>query len=169
MEQCVDISIKMINPEAKMPTIHKDNNRISVLYAAEDVFIAPNETVAVSTGLGFIFPDDVGLMFFPPSELSSKASLRFANNVFVLENDYYYQGEVKIHLQNNYSLNKDSKKVPEYKLIDGTIVSDSNNLYEKGTVKICKGDCIAQMMPVDAAYNGVKKPTEKPTNKDPAL
>lgn len=138
-------------PEAKMPTIHKANDGILVIYAAEEIFISPNETVAVSTGLGFNFPDDVGLMFFPPNALSSKASLRFINNVFVLKNSYYHQDEVKIYLQNTYSQNEDSPKVPDYRLIDGTIVSDSSNLYEKGTVKICKGDCIAQMMPVDAA------------------
>lgn len=165
MEQHVDISVKRFNPEAKMPTVHKDNDRISVLYSAEDVFVSPNETVSVSTGLSFIFPDDVGLMFFPPSGLSTKASLRFANNIFVLENSYYHQDEVKIYLQNTYSQNKDSEKVPEYRLIDGTIVLDSNNLYEKGTVKICKGDCIAQMMPVDVAYKDGEKPTIKPTKK----
>ena len=86
MEQYVDIRIKKFKPEAKMPTTHKDNGRVSDLYAAEDFFIAPNETVAISTGLVFIFPNNVGLMFFPPSELSSKASLRFANNVFIFRN-----------------------------------------------------------------------------------
>ena len=165
MDQYVDIRIKKFKPEAKMPTTRKDNCRVSDLYAVEEVFISPNETAAVSTGLGFIFPDDVGLMFFSPNELSSKASLRFKNNVFVLENSYYHQDEVKINLQNTYSQNKDSQKVSEYRLIDATIVLDSNNLYEKGTVKICKGDCIAQMMPVDAAFKDGEKPIAKPTKK----
>ncbi len=164
-KQIIDIRIIKKNPEAKIPTVHKDNNKVSDLYSIEDVFIAPNETVGVSTGLGFIFPDDVGLMFFSPNELSSKASLRFKNNVFVLENSYYYQDEVKIYLHNTYSQNKDYHKVPEYRLIDGTFVSDSHNLYEKGTVKICKGDCIAQMMPVDVAYKDGEKPTAKLTKK----
>ncbi len=159
MEQCVDISIKIFNPEAKMPTVHKDNDGISVIYAAEDVFISPNETVAVSTGLGFVFPDDVGLMFFSPSELSAKASLRFINNVFVLKNRYYHQDEVKIYLQNTYSQSKDSQKTPKYRLIDGTIVSDPGNVYVEGTVKICKGDCIAHMMPVAPFYPDNEKRT----------
>ncbi len=164
-KQIIDIRIIKKMPEAKMPTVHKDNNEVSDLYSIEDVFISPNETSAVNTGLGFIFPDDVGLMFFPPNALSSKASLRFINNVFVLKNSYYHQDEVKIYLQNTYSQNEDSQKVPEYRLIDGTIITDSNNLYEKGTVKICKGDCIAQMMPVDVAYKDGEKPTAKLTKK----
>ena len=164
-KQIIDIRIKKLTPEAKMPSVHNDNIEVSDLYSTEDVFIAPNETVAVSTGLGFIFPDDVGLMFFSPNELSSKASLRFKNSVFVLENSYYHQGEVKIYLQNTFSQNKGSQKVPEYRLIDGTLVSDSYDLYEKGTVKICKGDCIAQMMSVDAAYKDGEKPATKHTKK----
>ena len=164
-KQIIDIRIKKLLPEAKMPTVHKDNIEISDLYSAEDVFIAPSETVAASTGLGFIFPNDVGLMFFSPSELITKASLRFMNYVFVLENSYYHQDEVKIYLQNTYPHNKDFKKVHEYKLIDGTIISDTNNLFVEGTVKISRGDLIAWMKPVDAAYKDGEKPVEKPVKK----
>ncbi len=146
-----DINLKKFNHDALAPRVREDG-KTSDIFAAEDVFIAPSETVAVSTGLGFIFPNDVGLMFFSPSELITKASLRFMNYVFVLENSYYHQDEVKIYLQNTYPHNKDFKKVPEYKLIDGTIISDTNNLFVEGTVKICKGDLIAWMKPVDAAY-----------------
>lgn len=163
--QFLDIDLKKYTRDAQTPRVREDG-KTSNIFAAEDVFIAPNETVAVSTGLGFIFPDDVGLMFFSPSELSSKAFLRFINNVFVLENNYYHQDEVKIYLQNTYSINKDSPKTTKYRLIDGTIISDSNNLYEKGTVKICKGDCIAWMMPVDAAYSNKDEIPKEPIKKN---
>lgn len=152
-EQYINIKIKKLKDEAKNPTIHKDNRKVSDLYAAEDVYIAPNETVAVSTGLAFIFPDEIGMMIMPPNELHSKTSLRYAGGARVIENSYYFKEEVKIYFHNTYSLEENNQKVSEYKLINGTVVSDCNNLYDKGTVKICKGDCIAQIMPVTAAYN----------------
>lgn len=153
MEQCLVIKFKIVNLEAKEPTIHKGNNKLSDIFAAEDVFIAPSETVAVSTGLAFIFPDDIGIMLMPTNDLYSKSSLSFVGRVKVLENSYYPGDEVKINFNNKYSLKEGSKKVHEYKLLDGTVVSDPNNLYVEGTVKIRKGDCIASMMPVDPAYS----------------
>ena len=65
-----DINLKKFNPDALAPRVREDG-KTSDIFAAEDVFIAPSETVAVSTGLGFIFPDDVGLMFFSPSEYTT--------------------------------------------------------------------------------------------------
>ena len=149
----MDIKIKKINSNAKSPTIHKGNNKIIDIYADEEVYIAPGETVTVKTGLAFIFPDDMGIMFMPQDNLHKKTSLRFPGVCMVLENRYYFKDEVKIYLQNTYCLKGETKKVSEYKLIDGTKVIDPHKLlYIEGTVKICKGDCIAQMMPVDAAY-----------------
>ena len=148
----MEIGLKRIKHDAKTPVTHKDDRRVSDIYAAEDVFIAPGETVAVSTGLGFIFPDEIGLMFFPISGLSSTTSLRYPKGPFVLQNNYYAQQEVMIYLQNTCPKIDNCQKVSEFKLIDGTVISDQNSLYQKGTVKICKGDCIAVMMPVDAFY-----------------
>lgn len=160
----MDIHYRQINPEAKLPVFNEMKSLLEV-FAAEDIFISPNEIKAVSTGLSFIFPDDIGIMFIPPSAMTSKTSLRYVKNVFVLENSYYHQEEFIIHFKNIY-LTKDSiKSVTEYKLIDGSIVTDDNNYYDEGTVKIRKGDLIAWVQPVDAAYNGVACPEEEPAKK----
>ena len=161
----MEIGFKRIKHDAKTPTIHKDDGRILDIYAAEEVLIAPGETVAASTGLCFIFPDEIGLMFMPISGLSSKAFLRYPRGPFVLQNNHYSQEEVKILLENTYASKETLQKVHEYKLIDGTIVSDQNNLYDEGTVKICKGDCIARMMPVEAFYPDTEAPSKKPAKK----
>ncbi len=163
-EQFLDIGLKRVKPDAQPPRLW-ENGRTLDLFSAEDVFILPNETIAVSTGYAFIFPDEIGIMIMPANELRKNTYLRYINNVEVLENDYYFKDEVKINLQNTYSLKEDSQKVSQYQLINGNTVTDSNSLYIEGTVKICKGDCIAWMMPVPAAYNGVEKPTEKPAKK----
>ena len=66
-----------------------------------------------------------------------------------------------IYLQNTCPKIDNCQKVSEFKLIDGTVISDQNSLYQKGTVKICKGDCIAGMMPVDAFYSNTDDPPKK--------
>ena len=151
MDNVYEIAFKKLNPSAKVPTNH-DKGKIVDIYAAEDKFIVPGETVAVGTGLAFTFPDVLGLMFMPVSGLSTNTSLRYANGPFVLQNNYYEKEEVKIRFQNTYGDGEKVEKVPEYKLIDGSVISNPGKLYTKGTVKICKGDCISRMMPVDAFY-----------------
>lgn len=160
----MDIHFKNTKPDIKLPVLNEKNTLIEV-FAAEDVLISPNEIKAVSTGLSFIFPDDMGLMFIPPSAITSKTSLRYAKNVFVLENSYYHQEELIIHFKNTYSTKDSIAKVAEYKLIDGAIVTDVNNYHSEGTVKIRKGDLIAWVQPVDAAYNGVACPEDEPVKK----
>lgn len=160
MDNVYEIAFKKLNPSAKVPTNH-DKGKIVDIYAAEDKFIVPGETVAVGTGLAFTFPDVLGLMFVPVSGLSTNTSLRYARGPFVLQNNYYKQEEVKICFQNTYNVEENSDKVPEYTLIDGSIISDPDKLYPRGTVKICIGDCISMMMPVDAFY---QDDTETPNN-----
>ena len=151
MDTEYNIAYKKIRPDATAPACHKDG-RVLDIYAAEDVLILPGETVTVGTGLAFVFPDVLGLMFMPVDGLSSKSSLRYAERAVVLQNNYYKQEEVKIGFYNTYSDEDKIEMVPEYRLIDGSIVVDPQRLYAKGTVKICKGDCISRMMPVDAYY-----------------
>ncbi len=160
----MDIQFKKIKPEINSPFFNEKKSLLEV-FAAEDVLISPNEIKAVSTGLSFVFPDVIGLMFIPPSEMTSKTSLRYAKNVFVLENSYYHQEEIIIRFKNTYSTKDSIKRVSEYKLIDGTIVTDDNNYFDEGTVKIRKGDLIAWVQPVDAAYNGVACPEDDPVKK----
>lgn len=162
-EKPVDISYKKLKPEAKTPKVRNNGNMFDI-YAAEEFFIEPNEIAAVSTGLTFTFPDDMGLMFIPPSDLRSKASLWFPEGCKVIENSYYSKEEVKIYLQNTYTLKEGSKKVHEYKLIDGNVIAESQKLYTEGTVKICKGDCIACMLPVAAAYSNGDEITKRNVN-----
>ena len=150
----MDIVCKTNNSAALSPE-YDENYNLTKIFAAEDAFISPDEVKAVSTGIVFKFPEDVGLMFFPPSELTSKTGLRYdyPNHAFVIQNNYYHQEELKIRFKNSYSIKGDAKRVSEYKLIDGTIVTNPNNLYNEGTVKICKGDCIAIMKQVPAFYD----------------
>ena len=91
-------------------------------------------------------------MICPPGGLNKNTSLRYAKGAVVLQNNYYSQDAVKILLQNTYFEKGSSEKVHEYTLIDGTIVSDPGTFYDRGTIKICRGNCIARMMPVDAFY-----------------
>ena len=151
----MDIAFKKLIPEAITPATDKDG-LILDLYAAEDAFISPNEIAAVSTGICFIFPDEIGLMICPPGGLNKNTSLRYAKGAVVLQNNYYSQDTVKILLQNTYFEKGSSEKVHEYTLIDGTIVSDPGTFYDRGTIKICRGDHIARMMPVDAFYLNVE-------------
>ena len=118
------------------------------LYAAEEAVIRPSEMVSISTGIMFEPPKGYGIMLYPRSGISAKTSLRFANSVGVIDNDF--RGEVKVLLENAMPKPMVNNLVPSYKLVDGTVVDmDYNYGYlPEGTIVVKKGDRIAQAMPI---------------------
>ena len=145
-DDVLEVKFKTTTVGIKLPKYGTEGSSCFDLYAAEDVFIQPAETVVVGTGIIFEPPEGYGMMVYPRSGISSKVPLRFANGVGVIDNDY--RGEVKILLENVRPEKFKVFKVPAYQLVDGTVVEDFKVYYPEGTIKICKGDRIAQCMPV---------------------
>lgn len=87
------------------------------LATCEDVTIKPGEIVLIKTGLKVEIPDDEVLLVFPRSSLGIKKGLTMANNVGVIDADYYNnpnnEGHIMIPLRNfsneEVSLEKDER------------------------------------------------------------
>ena len=152
MEKETNIQYRVIKPGIKLPVFDEEKSWLKV-FSPGDIFISPDVVAVIDTGIAFSFSNEIGLMFMPTSEMCHQSTLRYNKGPMILENSYYSGEEVIICLKNIYPVTDDVRKVSEYKLIDGTVVSDPDNLYDEGTVKVCKGDCLAHITVVDAFYN----------------
>lgn len=150
----MDIKIKKVKPEAIIPTYATEGSVGFDLYATEDVVIKPQETKIISTGLVFECPPGVGIMIYPRSGISAKTTLRVANGVGVIDNDY--RGEVGVIMFNCAAPSK--HQVFQYRITDGSL-QDKYDLgcIEEGTVVIRKGDRIAQGVLQDIAIAEFKE------------
>ena len=97
----LDIKIKKLNENAKIPTYGSDFAAGADLYALTDspIEIKPGETYLVHTGLAFEIPEGFGGFIFARSGLASKKGLAPANKVGVVDSDY--RGEVMVALHNH--------------------------------------------------------------------
>ena len=90
----MQIKIKKLNPEAKIPSYAHPGDAGMDVYA-----ISKNETekfVEYGTGLSFELPSDHVLLVFPRSSISN-TDLAMANSVGVLDSGY--RGELKLRFK----------------------------------------------------------------------
>lgn len=97
----MQISVKKLRPEAKMPTFGSAEAAGADLYAciAEALTIAPGETVFVPTGLAMAIPTGYVGLVYARSGLACKRGLAPANKVGVIDSDY--RGEFLVALHNH--------------------------------------------------------------------
>lgn len=99
----MEIRIKKLNNEAKLPTYGSEYAAGADLYAlpTEDVVIAPGETKLIHTGIALELPIGYAGLIYARSGLASKKGLAPANKVGVIDCDY--RGEVMVALHNHGS------------------------------------------------------------------
>ena len=99
----MEIKVKKLFPEAKLPTYGSDFAAGADLYAAEPeaVRIAPGETALVHTGIAMEIPEGYGGFLYARSGLATKKGLAPANKVGVIDADY--RGEIMVALYNQSS------------------------------------------------------------------
>lgn len=152
--QRVNVRIKKLHKDAVIPKYAKVGDAGFDLYATEDVIIEPGEPVIIPTGLAFGLPEGYEIQVRPRSGVSSKSKLRVANSPGTV--DYGYRGEVGVIVDNI------SNMVYEYEEEDdwsyARIITETSSWvdtldgeqeledyqYPVGTIKIRKGDRIAQ-------------------------
>lgn len=102
-----NIKIKKMKENAKIPTRGSKYAAGYDLYACidEDVLIMPHETIEIGTGIAMNLPSGNFGAIFARSGLATKQSLRPANCVGVVDEDY--TGEIIVALHND----SDNKKV----------------------------------------------------------
>ena len=98
----MDIKIKRLNEDAKIPTRGSDQAAGYDLYA-QTVFVTQNikagETAKIGTGVAMEIPDGYFGAVVARSGLATKKGLRLANCLGVIDSDY--RGEIFVPLHND--------------------------------------------------------------------
>ena len=96
-----EIRVKILREGATLPTYGTAYAAGADLYAclAEDITIAPGETVFVPTGLAMEVPEMCAGLIYARSGLACKRGLAPANKVGVVDSDY--RGEIMVALHNH--------------------------------------------------------------------
>lgn len=95
----MEIKVKKLSPEAKLPAKATPGSSGFDLCAAAPAIIAPGQFVLVSTGLVFELPSDIELQIRPRSGLAAKYGVTVLNSPGTVDSDY--RGEVKVILINH--------------------------------------------------------------------
>ena len=97
----VNVKIKKLNAEAKLPVYGSEQAAGADLYALtdHDIRIGPNETAIVHTGLAAEIPEGYVGLIYARSGLATKKGLAPANKVGVIDSDY--RGEIRVALHND--------------------------------------------------------------------
>ena len=98
----MQIKIKKVNPNAKIPTRGSDQAAGYDLYACldtENITIPAHQTVKAPTGISMAIPEGYFGAIFARSGLAAKQGLRPANCVGVIDSDY--RGEFMVMLHND--------------------------------------------------------------------
>lgn len=93
------MKIKLVSPNAVVPTYGSKCAAGMDLYSSDTYSIAPGETVLVHTGISMEIPDRYFGAIYPRSGLATKRGLRLANCVGVVDSDY--RGEIMVALYND--------------------------------------------------------------------
>ena len=94
--QKVNVKIKKLHPDAKVPILGSENAAGFDLYSVEDVILYPGETRAVGTGIAMEIPSGKAYFIWDRSGMGFKGIHRFAGLI-----DSDYRGEFKIILCNH--------------------------------------------------------------------
>lgn len=95
------VSVKLLDPRAKMPTYGSVDAAGADLYAVTDgpVTVAAGQTVLIHTGLALAIPQGFVGLVYARSGLATKQGLAPANKVGVIDADY--RGELMVALHNH--------------------------------------------------------------------
>jgi dUTP pyrophosphatase len=97
--------IKLLSPNAKLPTLGTAAAAGFDLYASKSCIIEPGQCVLVHTGIALEIPNGFWGGIYSRSGLSTKKGLRLANGVGVIDSDY--RGEIMVALYNDSSVDQE--------------------------------------------------------------
>lgn len=94
----LNVKVRKVNPDAKLPTYATDGSGAFDLYAAEGCVIKPGYTVKIPLGLAFEIPKGYALTIAMRSGIAAKTSLRIPNAPALIDSDF--RGEASVLLDN---------------------------------------------------------------------
>lgn len=132
----VEIFVEVCREDAVLPRYANPGDAGMDVYAAEEIIIAPGETVVVPTGLKLAIPEGYEIQVRPRSGLSLKTPIRIPNSPGTI--DCGYRDELGIIVNNNSDKSLCEKDKAPYTL------DEKGN--KSGAYVIRKGDRIAQIV-----------------------
>lgn len=129
----VEIAVEKCRKTARIPQYARAGDAGMDVFAAEDISIAPGETVVVPTGLKLAIPIGYEIQVRPRSGISLKTPLRISNSPGTIDSGY--RDEVGIIITNTSDRNDN---------LGIHTINDKGNL--SGTYIIRTGDRIAQIV-----------------------
>ena len=92
----MQIKVKKLHTDAKLPTFAHDTDAGMDLYTVEDFTIHPGEHKTIKTGVAIVFPEGYAALVWDKSGIAQKRHLKTVGGVF----DTDYRGEYLIGLYN---------------------------------------------------------------------
>lgn len=134
------IGFKRVMPGAVLPTKAHASDSGYDLVAAEDVIIAPGDTVIVPTGIAIKLPPGYEAQVRPRSGVTSRTKLRV--NLGTI--DAGYGGEIGV-IVDNTRIRQHRYNTADVSYVDGS-TGKYDAIYPAGTYVISAGDRIAQLV-----------------------
>ncbi len=135
-DNVVEIFVEICREGAVLPRYANPGDAGMDVFAAQEVIIAPGETVVVPTGLKLAIPEGYEIQVRPRSGLSLKTPIRIPNSPGTIDSGY--RDELGIIVNNNSNICSWDKEQEPYTLDE----KGSKN----GAYIIRKGDRIAQIV-----------------------
>lgn len=136
------IKIRLLHPEARVPTVEHAGSDLGFdLYAIEDTLLPPGKPVKVRTGIAVEGPRGCGFVLGDRSSMAAKGVTYAGGRI-----DAGYRGEILVCLVN---VNQPRYSLRTERGADGAITDVSLEATDV-SVRIRRGDRIAQMSPFDA-------------------
>ena len=112
----IEVGIKKLHPDAKVPCLGTEHAAGFDLYSVENVELGAGERAAVGTGISIQVPEGMVTLFWDRSGMGFKGVHRFAG---VIDSDY--RGELKVILFNS---TKETFKINKGDRICQAIIQD---------------------------------------------
>lgn len=106
MESNITVQVKLLHPDAKVPSYGRPGDAGLDLCAIEDVTLSPNEQKIVKTGLAIVIPPGTVGLVWDRSGMAAKNGVKSMAGVI----DHTYRGELGVVLVNVTKQNYEIKK-----------------------------------------------------------
>jgi dUTP pyrophosphatase len=139
----MQLKVKKLHKDAQLPTKAFAKSALDI-YALNDVIIHPGEVAKVPTGIAIQLPEEsLHALLWDKFSLIDKGLHTVGG---FIEQDY--TGHIVVHLYNTNVFPILSYLATRYTFPDQDIIKKVNQLIEENTIKISKGDKIAQLLMV---------------------
>ncbi len=105
----MQVNVKKINPDAKLPQYTIKGDAAMELYSVEDVLLNAGDIIACQTGIAMAIPEGFVGLIWDKSGIAVKGGLKTMGGVI----DSNYRGEIGVIIRNlskkDYKINKGDK------------------------------------------------------------